>query len=584
MKRVCKIIIPLLLAVLLIASTVWYFTKYDPALTQSLLLNQARRLEYGGNHRLASWFYELAYGQSQQDPQIAMELAARYRMQGNYTKAEYTLTNAMSNGSTAELYIALCKLYIEQDKLQDAVSMLDTVTDPAIKAELDAMRPSAPTADHEPGFYSQYISVSLTADSGTLYATTDGQYPSTGKPAYSEPFTLPGGETTIYALSVGDNGLVSPITILGYTVGGVIEPAVFTDPAVETAVREALEVSEDKRLYTNDLWKITSFTVPEAASSCDDLALLPYLEDLTISTACFEDVRFLSNLAYLKKLDISGCSVSADDLTVIAQRSGLTELRLSNCGLSNISNLAAAQNLTVLDLSSNAIRDIEALSALMDLNTLDLSSNALNSLSALSALGELTALNVSGNTLSSLAPVATCLKLTTLNASHNQLTTLAGLDNLPQLTRLELGNNRLEDAAALAVCTQLTYLDLSDNALTDLSALETLNALQMLDFSYNEVTLLPTLKKDCALTIINGSYNQLSDLEALTDLENLNYVYMDYNEAIETADPLAECPLLVQVSIYGTSVRDVSALTAHDILVNYNPLPDADIPETDVEE
>ena len=31
----------------------------------------------------------------------------------------------------------------------------------------------------------------------------------------------PAGETTVYAIAVDDNGLVSPLTVLGYTVTGV---------------------------------------------------------------------------------------------------------------------------------------------------------------------------------------------------------------------------------------------------------------------------------------------------------------------------------------------------------------------------
>ena len=62
------------------------------------------------------------------------------------------------------------------------------------------------------------------------------------------------GETTIYAISVGENGLVSPLSVLGYTVAGVIEPAIFMDPAMEQAVRTVLKADADEILYTDDLW------------------------------------------------------------------------------------------------------------------------------------------------------------------------------------------------------------------------------------------------------------------------------------------------------------------------------------------
>ena len=45
----------------------------------------------------------------------------------------------------------------------------------------------------------------------------------------------------------------------------------------------------------------------------------------------------------------------------------------------------------------------------------------------------------------------------------------------------------------------------------------------------------------------------------------------DYNN-ISSIDCLADCPNLVQVNAFGTYVNDVSALTAHGIVVNYNPM------------
>ena len=38
-----------------------------------------------------------------------------------------------------------------------------------------------------------------------------------------------------------------------------------------------------------------------------------------------------------------------------------------------------------------------------------------------------------------------------------------------------------------------------------------------------------------------------------------------------TLSKLADCFHLVQVNVYGNEIPDVSALTEHDILVNYDP-------------
>ena len=179
MKHALRRIVPILLVLLIIASVLWYCFVYDRDFTRDMLLGQARYHSTHGNPQLSSWFYDLAYKYSGQDEIVAIELANQFKAVGNYTKAEYTLSNAIADGGTVDLYIALCKTYVEKDKLLDAVNMLDSVSDPSIKSQLDAMRPTAPTADPEPGFYSEYISVNIQASEGTLYCTTDGEYPST---------------------------------------------------------------------------------------------------------------------------------------------------------------------------------------------------------------------------------------------------------------------------------------------------------------------------------------------------------------------------------------------------------------------
>ena len=155
MKHFLKIFIPILMTLALLISVGWYLFRYDPNTTRDLIVSQARYLDEQGNHTLAAWFYELAYRQSGNDVTVALELSEQYRTLGNYTKAEHTLTNAIADGGTVDLYIALCKLYVEQNKLLDAVTMLDRVSNPTVKEQLDAMRPAAPVPTHQPGYYNQ---------------------------------------------------------------------------------------------------------------------------------------------------------------------------------------------------------------------------------------------------------------------------------------------------------------------------------------------------------------------------------------------------------------------------------------------
>lgn len=570
MKRALKRMVPLLLAICILLSVAWYLLIYDRAFTRDMLISNARFYDARGNAKFAAMLYDWAYDYTGKDEDVAIELANQYKADGNYTKAEYTLTNAIADGGTAELYIALCRTFVEQDKLLDAVNMLDNIANPAVKAELDAMRPQAPEADPAPSYYTQYISVGLNSDGNTIFFTTDGQYPSTQTEPYAEPIQLSGGETTIYALSVAENGLVSPLTLLGYTIGGVIEEAVFADPAVELAIREQLGADETDILMTDMLWQITEFDVPADAKVLDDLAKLPYLEILRIREFSFNDLTCLASLNSLQELDLSGCRFPAAELQVLAKLPELKKLSLAGCGLSTIADLQGAVNLTSLDLSGNTLRNLEVLSPMTGLTELYLQHNAVTKLDVLSAITSLEKLDISYNSVSDLSPLASCGKLTWLNAGNNTLSTLKGVENMSVLSHLDADNNSLTEISVLSSCTNLKELNVSNNMLSGIASLGKLTGLVTLNCSYNSLSELPTWPEGSALSSIDASYNKITSVYPLHNLEELTYVYMDYNQ-LTTVDPIADCFRLVMVNVYGNEITDVSKLTDRNIIVNYDP-------------
>lgn len=570
MKKFFQLLISLLLVVAIVASIGWYLFVYDRGFTRDFLLSQARYNDLYGNSKISSLFYNLAYEHSGKDENVAIELANQYKADGNFTKAEVTLSNAIKNQATAELYTALCKTYVQQDKLMDAVALLNNITDPAMKATLDSLRPTAPATSHEPGFYSQYIDLELKSSSGTLYYTTDGEYPSISGSIYSEPLELQAGETVIYAISVDGNGLVSEPVVAGYTIGGVIEPAQFADKAVEMAIREVLGARESEILYTNVLWDITEFTIPTDAKSLADLKLMPYLQSLTIQNQNLGTLVDLSQLGKLTKLDLSGSSFPAEELAVLAKLPNLTQLTLSGCGISTIAALEGAEKLVSLDLSSNTVRNMEALRQMTTLKELYLQHNAVTGLEDLSGLTSLEKLDISYNSVSDLTPLSSCLKLNWLNAGNNGLQTLDGVEKLSLLSHLAADHNSLSDISIVAECAEMTNLSLSNNQIQDISSLSELTKLDVLNFSYNSVSALPEWQEGCPLRVIDGSNNSLSDIDNLAGLPSITHIYMDYNN-ITNVDALADCYVLVQLNVYGNDIDTVAELTAHDIIVNYDP-------------
>lgn len=578
MKKAIRIIIPVMLSLAILLCMAWYLFIYDREFTRDVLLTGARYFESEGNHSVAAWFYDLAYRQAGDNDAVAIELAQQYKEAGNFTKAEYTLSNAIADGGGTDLYVALCKTYVEQDKLLDAVELLDTVcrpdskVDPTVKQELSEMRPAAPKAHQKPGFYSQYISVTLEADKGTLYTDASGQFPSIHTDAYLAPIKLTDGENTIYAVSVTENGLVSPLSIFGYTVLGVIEEVRFSDPSIENAVRAALGVTPDKYLLTNDLWPITSFSVPADAKTLTDLKYLPFLKELTVYGLPADQLRSVSSLSDLESLCVINTPVSADELITIVSLPKLQKLILSGCSLSSITALQSAKGLTYLDISNNTLRNIQPLASMKGLTELHLQHNVVSDLSVLSELSSLKYLDASYNDLSDIAPILSTKTLQHLNISNNRIADLTGIDRLSALTKFFAAHNQIADISMLAANTDLSELDISNNSLTDISALAGLNGLTMLDFSYNQVKELPAFTAESMLVTVKGAYNLLTTLDQLSGLTKLNNVYMDYNEGIKSIDKLAACPLLILVNVYGTKVTDAKALTDLSIVVNYNPI------------
>ncbi len=577
MKTVFKIFIPILLALAIIACLGWYLFVYDRDFTRDVLLSGARYCDRNGHTTLSGWFYDRAYDMAKDNDSVAIELAMQHRADGNYTQAENTLSKAIEDGGGADLYTALCKVYIEQDKILDAVKLLDGITNPETKAVLDSLRPVAPAASPEPGFYNQYISVTVTGEGGTLYVNPIAEYPSVKDAPYAEPVVLHDGENTIYAVTVAESGLVSPLSILNYTVGGIIEQVQFQDAAVEKTVRELLSLPEGTSVMSNQLWDITSFTVPQDTETLADLKYMLFLEELVMDDAPSGELAVLEKLTHLTDLSITNTNVTSAELAVIGSLPELTRLTLNGCGLSAAAALEPLTKLTYLDLGNNTIRNIDALVGMKHLLELHLQQNALIDLSSLSGLTKLTNLDVSGNSLTDLSPLLGLSALEHLDASTNQIASVQEFDILAKLAYLDLSENQLTDLTPLAGIYYLKELNVSQNLLTDISCLSALRKLEVLNFAHNQVKAIPSFEKDCALITIDGSYNLVESLKPLAGLTSLNNIFMDYNEEISTLEWLADNHVLIQVNVYGTKVNgldQVSLLTEHDIIVNFTPKQD----------
>lgn len=577
MKRFLKIFVPIILSIAIILGLGWYLFSYDKGLTQDLLLSFGHYFADRESMKVAAWFYDQAYAQDHDANAVAIEVANKYITIGNYTKAEAILRRAIQDGANIDVYIALSKAYVAQDKLYDAIKLLDGIQDIHIRDKIDTLRPAAPTTTIEEKSYNELLSIPFEDENNKIYVNPNGEYPSVLSHAYESPIPLVEGENQLYAVAVSDSGLVSPLRIYKFTVHGVIEAITFQDPAMETEIRKVLRINNDRTVYSNELWDITEFTIPSEAKTYADMKHMLYLEKLTVTNGIPGQLHTIQNPTEsfrnsLKTLTVQNVTLTSEDLDFISTLVNLETLTMESCAVSTSAPLSSMTKLTYLNLNNNAIRNIDALTQMPNLQQLHMQGNALIDLSPLASCAKIEMLDISYNAITDLSPLASLVMLKELNISHNQVLDLSSAANMNELTKLIASSNLISDISPLAKCAKLAYLDLSGNKITSLDAIASNINITYLNFSRNQVAHLPQWSASAAFVTIDGSYNLLSDLTPLGILQNINNILMDYNENIESVEALAQCPVLIQVNVYGTKVTDVKMLTDQSIIVNYNPI------------
>ena len=571
MKRTLKIVIPIVLILAILIGAYWYFIRTNPKLTAGLCTDVADWMMSKDHPSVAVWFYGRARVLDPLNGELSLKLSNAYRRNGNFTMTERTLVKAIQDApDNTELYLTLSSVFVQQDKLLDAQKMLDNLVNDSVIADISAIRPAAPTVSPEGNRYNDYITVELTGSGkDTIYYTIDGSFPSLVGDAYNGPFQLEAGETTVCAIAVGENGLVSPATYVGYTVAGVVEDVTLHDAALEAQVRETLHI-DTRTLRTDDLWKITELHLPEGLTSTEDLPYFTGLTKLVIWDKGTLDYSFLSGLYALRHLELDHCSLSSEDLAKIAAMPNLEELILTNCGLSNISPLGRLTGLKLLDLTDNSINDINALIPLNALESLYLGHNALTALPVFAGYQSLHTLDLSYNALTDISPLAACPSIQKLNISNNRLTSISAVGSLPALTFLNASVNQVEDVSALAACTNLDTFIMEDCLIKTIDFLNDIASIREVDIDYNEIVAAPQFREDCLLESFSAMHNYLEDLTGLSGLQYLVIVNADYNN-VRDISVLADCPVLAQVNVYGTYVHDGGVLTEKGVVVNYTP-------------
>jgi len=334
-------------------------------------------------------------------------------------------------------------------------------------------------------------------------------------------------------------------------------------------------------------------------SDISALSGLQTLRTLHLDENKIEDFTPLYSLRNLSSLTISGMEISESQLKELKEalpdciifseeasedvveiklggrtfKSDVTELDLSNCGISSIYELSVCTKLTKLDLSGNSIQDLSPLMDMPELKNLDLSDNKISNIGPLMGLTKLERLNLEGNSISSLAALSDLSKLTELYLKGNPLKNISAIAKLSELKYLGLQNTGIDDAALqkLYGLKNLKTAALEDNsALTKSGVDELKKKLPNCKITHSEFKAqieIGGTKVNVDAETVNLSGLGITDISALSELSAVKYLDLSDN-TISDFSALYGLQTLKELYVSGTGISPEQIAALEQALPN----------------
>lgn len=295
-----------------------------------------------------------------------------------------------------------------------------------------------------------------------------------------------------------------------------------------------------------------------------------------------------------------------NDITLggVTFKSDVTELDLSNRGLSDISALENCKMLKKLNLSGNSISSLKSLMDMPELEVLNIKDNLVTDLRPLMGLKSLNTINCEGNGISSLVPLAALSSLHELYLAGNPVSDLSTVANMSSIETLGLEETNLTDALlsqlgsmkslrlltiydnpelsgeavdelkkSLPLCRVLssdlvysieiggekvredvTELNLSNRSITDISSLSSFTKLQRVDLSDNSISNIYILQWTRGIKELNLSNNLVTDITAISTMSELEVLDLSGNP-LNSATPLLGLSNLKTLYIIDTNLN-----------------------------
>jgi hypothetical protein len=253
----------------------------------------------------------------------------------------------------------------------------------------------------------------------------------------------------------------------------------FADAVLESAVREALSLAPQDTLSCAKAAQLTTLR-SSGGGATRSVSGSPEWDD---PSHLFHDLWGIQNLTGLTNLALTNRGLS--DISPLAELTELTHLNLHTNWISDITPLRDLTNLVDLRIAENPLTDISPLSELTQLRVLRMHRHGdfiggQNPRTHMGATGLLTT-----NAVTDISALAKLTKLVDLNIHTQDISDLTPLSGLTSLLELRLAANSFTDLSPLRGLTTLEYLELTGNDITDITPLSGLTNLMALDLRFN---------------------------------------------------------------------------------------------------
>jgi Leucine-rich repeat (LRR) protein len=536
-----KRLLPLLLTLAVAGGALALVLMAGPQLLARYYEAEAIRAVASHRHERAGELFDRAVSFAPRHHGLRQQAAAHAIDTASLQRAETLLLAAIHDfPEVTDFYLMLCAVYISQDRLTEAISVLNP-PDAQMRARLDALRPPAPALDPPPGLLVHNTMVRAIGNgTGTVHLSVNPTQELSLSTSRIPSIRLSGNELECIAFVISEDGLISLLTLGRYWTEEVVALTAprLADPAFEAMLRHALDQPEGELTF-EQLDGITSLSNIDGDGNrlfgpFATLSDLRHCRGLTSLTLHFDGVPDLSPISALTRLDslsLQNFRVNSTDLehfTGLPLRAlaldnnplidltaldgmQLVTLSVSGCGIRDLSPLASMARLISLNVSGNAVSDVEPLSGLYSLERLSVARNPVFDLEPLSGLSMLWYLDLSDCSITDIAPLSRLVNLRTLRVDGNAVVLLDPLTPLTSLEILGLARNRATNLAPLSRLTALTDLDLSGSPVRDLRPLASLPSLATLRIERTQVTSVAPLSAIPALRTVYTAGLRLTD-------------------------------------------------------------------------